>query len=44
MKNTLDAEQELLTTKEAAKFLNVSEASIRRWTDSGDIKCCRIGK
>lgn len=44
MANILDSKQNLLTTKEAASFLNVSEASIRRWTDSGDIKCYRIGK
>lgn len=34
----------LLSTKEAAKFLNVCERSIRIWTDSGDLKCFRIGK
>jgi len=34
----------LLTVKEAAKFLNVSEISIRRWTDSGKLECYRIGE
>lgn len=32
-----------LTTAEAAKFLKVSEASIRRWSDQGKLKCYRIG-
>lgn len=33
----------LLNTKEAAKFLGVSEASVRRWTDAGTLPCQRIG-
>jgi len=32
-----------LTTAEAAKFLKVSEASIRRWSNDGKLKCYRIG-
>jgi len=32
-----------LTTADAAKFLKVSEASIRRWSDQGKLKCYRIG-
>ena len=32
-----------LTTAEAAKFLKVSEASIRRWSNQGKLKCYRIG-
>jgi len=33
----------LLTTKEAADFLRVSEASIRRWADAGKLKCYYVG-
>ena len=34
----------LLDIKEAARFLNVSETSLRRWTNSGRLKCLRIGR
>jgi transcriptional repressor of dcmA and dcmR len=34
---------ELLDIREAAKFLNVSETSLRRWTNSGSLPCLRIG-
>lgn len=34
----------LLTIKEAAKFLKVSEMSLRRWTNSGKLNCLRVGK
>lgn len=34
---------EFLNIKEAAGFLNVSEASLRRWTNSGRLECSRIG-
>lgn len=34
---------DLLNTKQAAKFLNVSEISIRRWTNSGKLPCMRVG-
>ena len=33
----------LLTIKEAALFLNVSEMSLRRWTNTGKLKCYRLG-
>ena len=33
----------LLTIKEAASFLNVSQMSLRRWTNSGRLKCYRVG-
>jgi excisionase family DNA binding protein len=33
----------LLNTKEAARFLRVSEASIRRWSDRGLLKAQRVG-
>jgi excisionase family DNA binding protein len=36
-------EPKLLTTAEAAEFLKVSEASIRKWSNSGVLKCFRIG-
>lgn len=36
--------ERLLTVKEAAGFLNVSEASIRRWAESGKLECYRIGE
>lgn len=35
---------ELLDINQAAKFLNVSETSLRRWTNSGRLTCLRIGK
>ena len=34
----------LLNTKEAAEFLRVSEASIRRWSDSGLLPAQRVGR
>src|SRR5204862_7386879 len=34
----------LLNTREAAKFLRVSEASIRRWSDSGLLAARRVGR
>ncbi|MBW1636512.1 MAG: MEDS domain-containing protein [Deltaproteobacteria bacterium] len=35
--------EKLLTIKEAAAFLNVSEMSLRRWTNTGKLKCYRLG-
>ncbi|MEM8744755.1 MAG: MEDS domain-containing protein [Pseudomonadota bacterium] len=37
------SEAELLNIKEAAAFLKVSEASLRRWTNSGMLACLRLG-
>jgi excisionase family DNA binding protein len=34
---------ELLDIGQAAAFLNVSEASLRRWTNSGRLSCLRVG-
>lgn len=34
---------QLLDIKQAAKFLNVSETSLRRWTNSGRLPCLRLG-
>jgi len=33
----------LLTISDAATFLNVSKATIRRWTNEGRLQCLRIG-
>ena len=35
--------ERLLDIKDAAAFLNVSEMTIRRWTNSGKLKCYRVG-
>jgi len=35
--------ERLLDIKDAAGFLNVSEMSIRRWTNSGKLNCYRVG-
>jgi transcriptional repressor of dcmA and dcmR len=35
---------ELLDISEAARFLNVSETSLRRWTNEGILPCLRIGR
>jgi transcriptional repressor of dcmA and dcmR len=34
---------DLLTIKQAARLLNVSEVSLRRWTNSGRLPCVRVG-
>src|SRR2546428_10515716 len=36
--------EELLNTPEAARFLRVSQASIRRWSDSGLLAARRVGR
>jgi transcriptional repressor of dcmA and dcmR len=36
-------EGKLLNIKQAAALLNVSEISLRRWTDSGRLSCLRVG-
>lgn len=38
-----ETNSELLSIKEAAVFLRVSEASLRRWTNSGKLECSRLG-
>ncbi|MEO8090710.1 MAG: MEDS domain-containing protein [Gemmatimonadales bacterium] len=35
---------ELLDIEQAARFLNVSETSLRRWTNAGRLACLRIGR
>ena len=42
-KLAIENESELLNIKEAAALLKVSEISLRRWTDSGKLRCFRIG-
>jgi excisionase family DNA binding protein len=37
-------DNELLDISEAAQFLNVSETSLRRWTNAGVLPCLRIGR
>jgi transcriptional repressor of dcmA and dcmR len=34
---------EVLDISEAAQLLNVSETSLRRWTNAGVLPCLRIG-
>jgi excisionase family DNA binding protein len=36
--------EELLNIEQAAVFLNVSEASLRRWTNAGQLACLRVGR
>src|SRR5438128_8032813 len=36
-------QQRFLTIAEAAEFLHVSPTSLRRWTDSGKLRCFRVG-
>lgn len=35
---------ELLDIEQAARFLNVSETSLRRWTNAGRLACFRVGR
>jgi transcriptional repressor of dcmA and dcmR len=35
---------DLLDIGEAARFLNVSETSLRRWTNAGTMPCLRVGR
>lgn len=37
-------ETDLLDISEAASFLSVSETSLRRWTNSGALRCLRVGR
>ncbi len=37
-------DDELLDIRQAADFLKVSEASLRRWTNSGRLACLRVGR
>src|SRR5215471_728159 len=35
--------QRFLAITEAAEFLQVSETSLRRWTNNGSLRCFRVG-
>jgi excisionase family DNA binding protein len=39
-----DPPQRLLTIKDAADILRVSDKSVRRWIDAGDLVAHRIGR
>ena len=39
----MSEKQRFLTIAEAAAFLHVSETSLRRWTNSGNLRCFRVG-
>lgn len=43
MSTTESVAESLLNIKQAAKILNASEISLRRWSDSGKLICLRIG-
>jgi transcriptional repressor of dcmA and dcmR len=43
MDSPIEASAPLLTITEAAAFLNVGKATIRRWTDDGRLSCLRLG-
>jgi transcriptional repressor of dcmA and dcmR len=36
--------EQLLDIEQAARFLNVSETSLRRWTNAGRLACLRVGR
>ena len=37
-------QEDLLDIKQAARFLQVSETSLRRWTNTGQLACLRVGR
>src|SRR5713101_8539996 len=39
----MQEQKRFLTISEAAEFLHVSEVSLRRWTNSGKLRCFRVG-
>jgi excisionase family DNA binding protein len=39
----MDDTNDLLDISEAAQFLKVSETSLRRWTNAGQLQCLRVG-
>src|SRR5947209_15756639 len=39
----MQEKQRFLTISDAAQFLHVSEVSLRRWTNSGKLRCFRVG-
>jgi excisionase family DNA binding protein len=42
-KSRMDKKRSLLTIDEAARLLNVSKTSLRRWTNDGRLRCHRVG-
>ena len=40
----MEESEPLLDIEQAARFLNVSETSLRRWTNDGRLACLRIGR
>ena len=40
----MDESESLLDIEQAARFLNVSETSLRRWTNDGRLACLRVGR
>src|SRR3989441_11215587 len=40
----MNHEDDLLDIKQAARFLKVSETSLRRWTNAGRLACLRVGR
>lgn len=43
MRELVQVTDELLDIKQAARVLQVSEVSLRRWTDAGRLPCMRVG-
>jgi excisionase family DNA binding protein len=41
--NSSKMKNQLLTIDEAARYLNVSKTSLRRWTNEGRLACVRVG-
>lgn len=41
--HNIDSNSDLLTIKQAAVLLNVSQVSLRRWTNNGQLPCLRVG-
>jgi transcriptional repressor of dcmA and dcmR len=44
MSDTVAQSEPLLDIEQAARFLNVSETSLRRWTNDGRLACLRVGR
>lgn len=42
--STIGDPETLLDIEQAARFLNVSETSLRRWTNAGRLACLRVGR
>lgn len=42
--DAMNQSEPLLDIEQAARFLNVSETSLRRWTNDGRLACLRVGR